>query len=94
MGVAVGTNVGVGIAVGVAVGNGIGVAVGSKVDVGAGDGITVGVVAGTVWVGVGAAGSTKIVKAKMLRRSTCAVAVDGPKSTVVGNGVHAPSLWC
>ena len=61
----------------------MGVAVGEGVS---GIGVPVGIGSG---VGVGS--GSLIVRAKMLRDSTWAVAVEAVKSTVVGNGVHAPS---
>ena len=67
---------------------GVAVGAGKRVDVGGAVGIGFCVGAG---MGVGVGSGSLIVRAKMFRESTWAVAVEAVKSTVVGNGVHAPS---
>jgi len=61
------------------------------VDVGAAVGVAVGADVG-VAVGSAVGLDARIVRAKMLRLSTCAVAVDALKSTVVAKGVQEPLL--
>jgi hypothetical protein len=82
VGVGVGGGVAVATDVGVSVGMGMGVAVASGVDVGA-----------VVSIGSGVGSGCFMVRAKMLKESTWAVAVDASKSTVVRSGVHVPLLW-
>ncbi len=79
----------VGTGIDVAVGTGIGVAVrGTFGGVGATVGAEMAVELGNE-VGVGSA--SLMVSAKMLSRSTCAVAVEATKSTLVFNCSHEPS---
>lgn len=81
-GVAVGVGTGVGTGVALGVGTGVGVAVAEGVGV---DGVEVAVGGGT---GVGVGFGSIIVRAKMLRVSTSASAVNPPRSTVVTNDVQ------
>ena len=60
-------------------------AVPASLGIGANEGTVV-----TVDVGEGVGSGSLTVNAKMLRLSTCAIAVDLPKSTSVASCVHAP----
>ena len=68
------------VGAGVSVGGGAGAAIGSTVGV-----------AVTVGSGVGVASTSLMVRAKMLRLSTSAVATEVEKSTAVGSGSHRAS---
>ena len=86
-GVGVGVGVEVGVSVGVAVGAGVGVGRGVAVGVGAGVGVGVGKGVGA-GAGVGVDSGPFMVRAKMLKLSTWAWAVEVLKSTVVSSGVQ------
>ena len=81
----------VGIGFCVDVGMGFCVGSGKRVDVGGAVGIGFCV---DVGMGVCVGSGCFMVRAKMLKESTWAVAVEAVKSTAVGNWVHAPSWWC
>ena len=90
--VSTGAGVGNGVPVGGRVGVGMGVRVGLGLAVGTGVGIGVGVGNGA-GVGVGAPSLRSMVRAKTLKLSTWAVAVDAVKWTVVANVAGASKSW-
>ena len=93
-GVDVGT-VGGGTGVAMAVSEGVGV---GGVKVAVGDGVSpdemVGAIAAGVMAGVASGDPNPTVRAKKLKLSTCTIAVDAVKSTVVGSSAQAPRRWC
>ena len=89
MGSGVATDVGVGALVDI--GTGVAVGASKRADIGGVVGIGFCV---DVGMGVSVGSGCFIVRAKMLKESTWAVALEAVKSTAVCNWVQVPARWC